>query len=104
MWSILQATGPKLTPQNMANTYFRAPPGGAPRFEVGFVSYQDAPNGKKGGTDHTGIDDSREIYWMADKTGYDGETGAYVETYGGKRFRNGEWPREEPPIYPNGVG
>ena len=23
-----------------------------------------------------------------------------VETYGGKRFQSGEWPAEDPPIYP----
>ena len=30
----------------------------------------------------------------------DGKRGTYLETYGGKRFRNGEWPAEDPPIYP----
>ena len=23
--------------------------------------------------------------------------------YGGKRYRNNEWPAEEPPIFPNGT-
>ena len=33
-------------------------------------------------------------------TGYDGKKGTYVETYGGKRFASGQWPQEDPPIYP----
>jgi hypothetical protein len=32
--------------------------------------------------------------------GPDGKNGTYKETYNGKRFRNGEWPQEDPPIYP----
>ena len=26
--------------------------------------------------------------------------GAYLETMGGKRFRSGQWPAAEPPVYP----
>jgi hypothetical protein len=49
--------------------------------------------------DHTAIDDSREIYWVGSATGFDGNEGSYLETYGGKRFRSGQWPSEEPPVY-----
>jgi hypothetical protein len=99
VFNALQAAGPTLTPQNMANAIYRLPPGGAPRFEIGYISYRDGPDGTPGATDHTGIDDSREIYWDADATGFDGKKGAYIQTYGGKRFRNGQWPKEDPPVF-----
>jgi hypothetical protein len=100
VFNALQAAGPNLTPANMAAAIYRLPPAGAPRFDLGYISFQDSPDGKAGGTDHSGIDDSREIYWDANATGFDGKKGAYRETYGGKRFRNGQWPKGDPPIYP----
>ena len=99
VYSALQAAGPILTPKTMADGIFRLPPGGAPKYAIGYISYRDGPDGKAGATDHTGIDDSREIWWDADGTGYDGKKGTYVENYGGKRFRNGEWPTGDPPVF-----
>ncbi|MEX0874754.1 MAG: hypothetical protein WD646_09205 [Actinomycetota bacterium] len=99
IFSVLQATGPALTPENIAAAHFRLPPGGAPDFEVGYTFYQDGPDGKKGAHDHTAIEDAREVWWNPDADGYDGVKGAYIQTYGGKRFRNGEWPREDPPVF-----
>ena len=115
IFSILQATGPILTPQNMAATYWRLPPGGAPEFEVGYTSYLTGPDGSRDGRDHTAVDDSREIYWLCTRIGagdaegtsrceepkgYDGKGGIYKSTYGGKRFLPGQWPREDPPVFP----
>ncbi len=99
VFNALQAAGPQLTPQTMAEAIWRLPPGGAPRFDLGYVSFQDGSAGEKGAKDHAGIDDSREIWWNADGTGFDDKKGTYVETYGGKRFRNGEWPSEDPPVF-----
>jgi hypothetical protein len=100
-YSALQATGPNVSKDSVAAGIFSLPPGGAPDYAVGYISYRDGSDGMPGTTDHTGIDDSREIYWMGTKTSdFDGQAGTYVETYGGKRFRNGEWPAESPPIYP----
>ncbi len=99
IYSALQAAGPNLTPQSLAKGIYALPPGGAPDFDIGYVSYRDGPDGKAGGTDHTGIDDSREVWWNANATSYDGEKGAYIENYGGKRFRNGEWPKGDPPVF-----
>ncbi len=99
VFSFLQATGPTLTPENMAAAIFRSPPGGAPDFQVGYTSYRDGPDGTKGAHDHTAIDDAREVWWNPDADGYDGVKGSYIETYGGKRFRNGEWAREDPPVF-----
>lgn len=49
---------------------------------------------------HTGIDDSREVYWDPSAIAGDGKQGAFIQTYGGRRFRLGEWPTEDPPVYP----
>jgi hypothetical protein len=107
IFNFIQATGPDLTPQNMANAIHKIPPGGVKQMPggavpgVGYTSYADAPDGTPGKGDHTAVDDSRETYWDNDGTSpYDGKTGTFVATYNGKRFRNGEWPAENPPIYP----
>lgn len=101
-YSALQLAGPLLNKDSVTAGTFNAPPGGDPDFAIGYTSYRDAPDGTPGGHDHTAIDDSREIYWMGNMTSpNDGMTGTYAETYGGKRFRNGEWPAEDPPIYPS---
>jgi hypothetical protein len=89
---MLQAAGPILTPENIAKGLRALPDGGGAEGPIGTWSFAD---------DHTAIDDAREIYWMGQKrSDFDGELGTYVETYGGRRFRNGEWPAESPPIYP----
>lgn len=100
-YNFIQAAGPVLTPETMAAGARALPPLGAPDFSLGYWSFQDAPDGTPGGGDHAAIDDSREIYWIANgRSPADGEAGTYVETYGGQRFRNGEWPAEDPPVYP----
>jgi hypothetical protein len=100
-YNFLQAAGPILAPQSIATGARTIPPGGAPDFPAGYWSYEDGPGGELGAGDHTAIDDSREIYWDGQATGPDGDEGTYIETYGGKRFRNNEWPAEEPPVYPD---
>ena len=114
-FNLFQAAGPVLTPENMGKGAMTIPPGGAPDFPLGYWSLADGPGGEVGAGDHTTIDDSREIFWVADKNvdtasgakspdpyynGPDNKNGTYKETYNGKRFRNGEWPSEDPPIYP----
>jgi hypothetical protein len=114
MYNLLQAAGPNLTPATIGAGAKTIPPGGAPDFPAGYWSLADGPDGTPGVGDHTTIDDSREIYWVSQGCGStctgkasdpyyngpDGKAGTYKETYNGKRFRNGEWPQEEPPIYP----
>ena len=117
-YSMLQAAGPNLTPATVAAGVRTIPPGGAPTFPAGYTSFLDGPDGTPGAGDHTAVDDSREVYWVngtgnksSDKgsctknqdpyyNGADGCAGTYKETYNGRRFRNGEWSQEEPPIYP----
>jgi hypothetical protein len=103
IWNLLQAAGPNLTPGSIAAGAVTIPPAGAPDFPFGYWSYADGPDGTPGAGDHTAVDDSREIYWTSKYVSTEtGKAGTYIETYGGRRFRNGEWPHEEPPIYPEG--
>ena len=91
LFNDLQAAGPVLSAENLARGLHAMPPGGGPS---GAVGTWDLSN------DHTAINDSREVYYDANATGFDGKKGTYVETYGGKRFSSGQWAREDPPIYP----
>jgi hypothetical protein len=91
MYMMLQAAGPVLTPQNMAAGLHALPPGGGDHGPFGTWAFKG---------DHTAMDDAREIYWDGAAKGFDGNTGAYLESYGGKRFLSGQWPAEEPRIYP----
>jgi hypothetical protein len=100
-YNFMQAAGPILTPATLGAGVYRLPPGGAPDYPDGYWSYLDGPDGTPGAHDHTLVDDAREVYWRGDvRSTNDGKPGTYVETYGGRRFRNGEWPAEEPPVYP----
>lgn len=90
LYMMLQAAGPILTPENIANGLQSMPEAGGSHGAFGTWSFKG---------DHTAIDDSREIYWVGTAQGYDGNEGAYLETHGGKRFRSGQWPAEEPPLY-----
>jgi hypothetical protein len=101
IFSQLQAAGPTLTPDSVDKGTHALPAGGPPGYALGYISFADGPDGTPGAQDHTGIDDSREVWWCETCTSkQDGKQGGYIETYSGKRFRNNEWPREEPPVYP----
>ncbi|MCA1842853.1 MAG: hypothetical protein LC792_06595, partial [Actinobacteria bacterium] len=115
VYNMLQAAGPNLTPDAIAAGAKTITPGGAPDYAAGYWSYADGPDGTPGAGDHTMIDDSREVFWVAEPgtdttpaqsandayyNGPDGNNGTYKETYGGRRFRNNEWSEDEPPIYP----
>ncbi len=129
IFDLLQATGPILTPDNVAKAVWSLPPAGAPHYEVGYAFSGINPDGSSAasswckahgvnhGCQHTSVDDMREIYWVCTSTAvdasgasrcsapkaYDGHGGAYLSTYNDKRFRNGQWPTEAPPIYPSGT-
>jgi hypothetical protein len=91
LFMMLQAAGPVLTPENIAKGLRAMPEGGGEKGPQGRWSFKG---------DHTAVDDSREIYWKGSATGFDGGEGAYLETLGGKRFKTGQWPKAEPPVYP----
>lgn len=90
MFNKLQLAGPNLTPATVA-AGSKSYVGGSARAAMGRWSYAKR---------HSTVSDSREIYWDAHAVAYDGQPGAYLETYGGRRFDRGEWTREAPPIYP----
>jgi hypothetical protein len=112
IFSVLQAAGPNLTQLGLASSYWRLPPGGAPYYEVGYTSYNTDSFGRAG-HDHTAVDDMREVYWLctsftgdaegtsrcASPKASDGKGGLYVPTMNGKRFRPGEWPVGDPPVF-----
>jgi hypothetical protein len=91
LFNQLQAAGPTLTPANLGAATHALPPGGGAQGAAGTWDFSD---------DHTAINDSREVYWDGSATAFNGSKGDYVETYGGKRFSSGQWPAEEPPVYP----
>ncbi|HVM53793.1 MAG TPA: hypothetical protein VM262_11395 [Acidimicrobiales bacterium] len=99
VFNLVQAAGPDLTAENLAAGVTTLPDLGAPDFAYGRWSFASGPDGVNG-TDHTAVDDSREVYWDADAVSLaDGEPGTWVETEGGQRFANGEWPEGEPAVF-----
>jgi hypothetical protein len=96
MGSTFMNAGAKPTPASIRAGLFSADPiGGDP---VHAKIYFGRPN------DYTGIKDAREVFWCQTATsGIDGKQGAYVPVNGGKRFEVGQWPAEEPKVFPNGV-
>lgn len=91
LFNKLQAAGPVLTSDNLALGMKKLPPASGATGAWGTWFYGD---------DHTATDDSREVYWSSTANGFDGRRGTWLETYGGKRFSDGQWPLEQPPIYP----
>jgi hypothetical protein len=90
LFNQLQAAGPILSPENIAKGTAALPPAGGPDAAAGTWYFGDT---------HTAIKDSREVFWDPNATSFDGKAGDYRETYGGRRFQNGQWPAEEPPVY-----
>lgn len=115
-FNLLQSAGPVLTAENVGRGAMTIPAStGAPDYAGGYWSLLDGPDGTPGAGDHTVVDDSREVYWVSEEgtetvsgasandpyyNGEDGANGTLKEAYGGKRFRNNEWSREDPQAYP----
>jgi hypothetical protein len=95
LFDFLQAAGPDLTPENMATGVQTMPVLGGDGRPV--WSWQEH---------HTATQDALEVYWDGsaepgpEEPG-DDLSGSYVETYDGRRFLPGEWPDEDPPVYPD---
>lgn len=100
LFNMLQVAGPNLTPASIGAGMYALPPGGPPRVPAGLWSFRTGPDGAPNVLEHTALDDAREVYWMGGATAGDGKQGAFLSTYNGRRFTNGEWPTEEPPVYP----
>jgi len=97
--------GPNLTPQTFEAGLFRAPiVGGGPTT----VTISRGHHGLWPGTDLGGIDDATEIWWNptasgVDEVGHNG-TGLWEYVDGGKRYRLGQFPSQDPGFFdPNGA-
>ncbi|HEX5366662.1 MAG TPA: hypothetical protein VFW63_08370 [Acidimicrobiales bacterium] len=99
MFDLVQAAGPTLSAENIAAGVATLPDLGAPGYAYGRWSYATDPDGSSG-SDHTALDDAREVYWDGDEVSpVDGEEGTWVETLGGKRFTPGDWPKGAPELF-----
>jgi hypothetical protein len=96
---MLQAAGPNLNPRAIGEGVLRLPPAGGNTGELGRWSFTTRPDGSSG-AEHTAVKDAREVFWDGGATAADGEQGTFVPTQGGRRFTNGEWGAEDPPVYP----
>jgi len=84
----IQMAGPNLTPQTFQQGMFAYPPKVGP-----FGLWEYGPH------DYTAANDVREIYWDSTKTStYNNKPGAFVETFPGQRWRQGQIPAGDPPI------
>lgn len=95
MFNFLQAAGPDLTPDNMAAGVQSMPEMGGDGRTI--WSWQDS---------HTATQDAREVYWDPSAPPGPEEPdqdvdGSYIATYDGRRFMVGEWPEEDPPVFPD---
>jgi hypothetical protein len=91
IFNMIQAAGPTLTPANVAAGVHSLPVAGGSTGADGTWLF---------GNTHTGIIDSREIYYAAHKRSpANGKRGTYIAIYGGHRFRLGQYPTGEPPFF-----
>lgn len=102
IFNLLMAAGPDLKAENIEKGIARIPALGAPDFAAGKWSFSKSIEGD---TDHTGVDDVREVYWDGqaapgpeerDKT----KKGSFIEVNAGKRYDLGDWPKSDPEVYP----
>jgi hypothetical protein len=102
IFNLLMAGGPDLKAENIEKGLAKLPALGGPDFAAGKWAFSKSIDGD---TDHTAVDDVREVYWDGqappgpeerDKT----KKGAFVEVNSGKRYDLGDWPKTDPEIYP----
>jgi hypothetical protein len=102
--SVLQATGPDLTPQTWRDALF-ALDGTTAATSQPFLKWGDT--GIWPYTDYSGVDDATLIWWDPAATGPDeirkDGTGMYTFVDGGKRYLPGEWPTEDRLFDPDGA-
>ncbi|MCW2681189.1 MAG: hypothetical protein JWM62_2590, partial [Frankiales bacterium] len=89
--SLIQTTGPNLTPANMAGA---APRLGSRGGGATGKALRAFTNGELSWTQDVYI-----TYWTKNKKSpYNGETGAFTQAYGGKRFGLGQLPKGDPAV------
>jgi hypothetical protein len=113
IYNLLQAAGPLLSPDAIAQGVKTIPVRGAAPFAAGRWVFGDNPLGEPG-SDHTEVQDSREVYWVSQNCGQtctdtaadpyyngsDGKNGTFKVAYNGERFVSNAWPTEDPQVYP----
>ncbi|HZU16001.1 MAG TPA: hypothetical protein VFD01_05265 [Candidatus Dormibacteraeota bacterium] len=100
IFDALQAAGPNLTPQTLAEGVHALPKLGAPDYVYGGWSWNTGPTGQPGSGDHTAIIDDRFVYWDANATSpVNGKKGTYVAVFNGQRYSLGNWPSSLPPLF-----
>lgn len=105
LFSVLQGTGPNLTPEAFRDALFAAD-GTKQAISQPYLSYGD--KGYWGGVmDYQGVDDATVFWWDGAATGPDEirkqGTGMYQYVDGGKRYLPGEWTTEDKLFDPNGA-
>jgi hypothetical protein len=98
MYTGLQLAGPTVNAQTVFDGYCQRY-GEARSLPAGLWRFNTNPDGSPG-CDHTAVEDSREVFWSGSTNGPDGKAGTFIATMSGKRFTNGEWPAEDPQVYP----
>ncbi|MGH8996009.1 MAG: hypothetical protein ACRDYB_08285, partial [Acidimicrobiales bacterium] len=79
IFDMLQAAGPKLTPQNMSRGTHALPVLGAPNFSYGAWSWNVGPTGKSGAGEHSSLIDARFVWWNGNaKSSVNGKQGTFV--------------------------
>jgi hypothetical protein len=85
----IQLAGPQLTPQTFERGMFSYPGGTGPAGHWGF-----------GPGEYTPTQDAREIWWDPNRVSTENnKQGAYVEDEPGKRYKSGQWPQGDPPVF-----
>src|SRR5947209_10065594 len=85
----IQLAGPNLNPQTFQRGMFSYPGGTGPAGHWGF-----------GPGEYTPTQDAREIYWDRNKVStQNNKAGAYIEVEPGKRYKSGQWPQGDPPVF-----
>jgi hypothetical protein len=94
MANSFQLAGPSPTPFAIRDGLFRAsaPPSNPQHFLFKFGS----PNS------YTGTRDARAVWWCGSANGPDGSAGTWVPVNGGNRYQPGQWPGNDPKVFPNG--
>jgi hypothetical protein len=105
LFSVLQGTGPDLTPDTFRDALFAAD-GTKQAISQPYLSYGD--KGYWGGVpDYQGVDDATAFWWDPTATGPDEirkqGTGMYQYVDGGKRYLPGQWPTEDRLFNPDGA-
>ncbi|HET9732739.1 MAG TPA: hypothetical protein VFP54_08705 [Acidimicrobiales bacterium] len=100
VFDMLQAAGPDLTPQTMAEGTHSLPAMGAPNYQYGLWNFNQGPSGAANSGDHTAIADARFVYWDGKGTSpVNGKAGTFIPIFDGKRYGLGQWPSTLPALF-----